>query len=490
MAFINPSNLYSGGQVKFDASPYIRLAEQRKAKREAAELATDKYFTDMLTKIDTGGAREQDAQGINDLFNQTQSYWINNKDKIKRGGAEQLEFMKGLNAIRQTAAESKRQKEMSKKIAESAAKGLYQKNKYDIDILAKMELPIDDDRRYKDPALRIPYTEQDLKGFAKPWTAKDQSQLFSTVTQGAKPQLSTDPNDIRKIGNTDEIEATLKYTPDQVKQFALSAGEFAVKNPSKFLDVSKLAEDASVLARYDKVIEQTFGKEFSLVKDDGTPEELKDEELIKRLAMAETAENMLNYRATIRETDPTAQRNFQRELQNARLAHQRREGALNREARRKNAETLANAAGGDESHPFDKDIKQVYIFRPSKTKVGMFLGEEEKKLGFVQGGVVYSQDGLPVKEDVRVEVPASEADVRIRSGAIEANYGDPGAVLKFTVDPATGSIKEVITPNGKMTREKIFEAQYRKQSTKPAKNLPQNPKSVPSQKPKSGGWAD
>ena len=60
MALINPSNLYSEGQVNLDSTPYLRMQQQQQAKKQAREDALYKYFSELPTKINSAGMRVQD----------------------------------------------------------------------------------------------------------------------------------------------------------------------------------------------------------------------------------------------------------------------------------------------------------------------------------------------------------------------------------------------------------------------------------------------
>lgn len=84
MAIINPSNLYSGGQglLKDNVVDYITKLELHK---RAKDEALDKYYQNLPATINEKGVRDQDIPGLHQKINETQQYWMENRDKIKKG---------------------------------------------------------------------------------------------------------------------------------------------------------------------------------------------------------------------------------------------------------------------------------------------------------------------------------------------------------------------------------------------------------------------
>ncbi len=79
MALINPSNLYSEGQVNLDSTPYLRMQQQQQAKQQAREDALYKYFSELPNKLNAAGMRVQDidgaAGGFNKKLQNVRSFW-------------------------------------------------------------------------------------------------------------------------------------------------------------------------------------------------------------------------------------------------------------------------------------------------------------------------------------------------------------------------------------------------------------------------------
>ncbi len=72
MATVNPNNLYSGGQVVLDSTPYRIDYQRQQAKRAAADEALDKYFQNLPNTINDKGLRDQAAttqnMGFKNIF--------------------------------------------------------------------------------------------------------------------------------------------------------------------------------------------------------------------------------------------------------------------------------------------------------------------------------------------------------------------------------------------------------------------------------------
>tara|TARA_R110000868_G_scaffold180622_4_gene421269 strand:+ start:435 stop:1898 length:1464 start_codon:yes stop_codon:yes gene_type:complete len=89
MATINPSNLYSGGNVNLDSTPFVKFALAQEAKKAAKDEALDKYFAEKNGKLTSTGMRLQEVPALAALKQQITDYGIKNKKSIhdlKDGG--------------------------------------------------------------------------------------------------------------------------------------------------------------------------------------------------------------------------------------------------------------------------------------------------------------------------------------------------------------------------------------------------------------------
>lgn len=85
MAIVNPSTLYSGGNVRLDSTPYLRLALQERARNEARGQAIDQYYQKLPETINDKGVRDQEVPIIGDLKNQMVQTYIENRDALRKG---------------------------------------------------------------------------------------------------------------------------------------------------------------------------------------------------------------------------------------------------------------------------------------------------------------------------------------------------------------------------------------------------------------------
>ncbi len=80
-----PTNLYTGDAVVVDAMPYVRYADQLKAKRQAREESLDKYYQNFPNTINEKGVRDVDIEPIHQAKDQLQAYWMQNREAIRKG---------------------------------------------------------------------------------------------------------------------------------------------------------------------------------------------------------------------------------------------------------------------------------------------------------------------------------------------------------------------------------------------------------------------
>lgn len=85
MSLVNPPTLFTGGNVRLDSTPYLRLALQERARKEARGYAIDQYYQKLPENINDKGVRNQEVPVIADLKNKMAETWINNRDALKRG---------------------------------------------------------------------------------------------------------------------------------------------------------------------------------------------------------------------------------------------------------------------------------------------------------------------------------------------------------------------------------------------------------------------
>lgn len=117
----NPSNLYSGGQgiLRDNVVDYVTALENKK---RAKDEALDKYYQNLPNTINEKGMMEKDIPGLHQKLNEINQYWLDNKDKIKKGNTpENFNHNKLWREARQGANMSISSAPIHKKIADYKA---------------------------------------------------------------------------------------------------------------------------------------------------------------------------------------------------------------------------------------------------------------------------------------------------------------------------------------------------------------------------------
>ena len=94
MAIHIPSNLYSGGNVTLDNTPYLRIAMQSRMRKEARDQALNQYYQKMPDTVNDKGTRDQEIPVINQMKDEMQQFGMKNRAALINpkidGGAAQL----------------------------------------------------------------------------------------------------------------------------------------------------------------------------------------------------------------------------------------------------------------------------------------------------------------------------------------------------------------------------------------------------------------
>lgn len=88
MALINPSNLYSGGNVQLNSTPYLNYYLKQDAEKKAKEEALNKYFGQKLANVTATGVRQEEAQTLGQIKNDISNYFAQNKEAILNTGKD------------------------------------------------------------------------------------------------------------------------------------------------------------------------------------------------------------------------------------------------------------------------------------------------------------------------------------------------------------------------------------------------------------------
>lgn len=110
MGLINQQGMYQGA-APLNPLPYVNIALQQRARKQAREDAIDKYYTDLPNKINDKGVRDQEIPVINSLKTQMSDYYVKNKAAINNPNLDNGAARHGLDLLFRktdaTAAESK-----------------------------------------------------------------------------------------------------------------------------------------------------------------------------------------------------------------------------------------------------------------------------------------------------------------------------------------------------------------------------------------------
>lgn len=121
MALINPSNLYSGGNVQLNSTPYLNYQLKQEAEKKAKEDALNKYFGQKLANVTATGVREEEAKLLGTIKNDISNYFAQNKESIlntnKDGGKAYGELQKKFNQAEQVINAGKILNEENKSLA-------------------------------------------------------------------------------------------------------------------------------------------------------------------------------------------------------------------------------------------------------------------------------------------------------------------------------------------------------------------------------------
>ena len=94
----NPSNLYSGGNVVLDSTPYMRIAAQERMRKEARGQALNQYYQRLSDTVNDKGTRDNDVPVINEMKGKMQDFYMQNRDALSNpkldAGAAQLGMQK------------------------------------------------------------------------------------------------------------------------------------------------------------------------------------------------------------------------------------------------------------------------------------------------------------------------------------------------------------------------------------------------------------
>ena len=232
MAVQNDPRLYSAGAVTFDATPSTNLYAQLMAKRQAKDEAIDEYYRKLPSTLNKEGIRNQDREGFDKEIVKIQQYWIQNKDKIKKGNTPEAFTLEQMfrdmeNAGQRSKNAGKTDLELGK-MRFSKENGYIFKDKSFIDKLSQHGLSVFDPN----------HKGIDLGTVAiptKPFDIKDQEEYYKSIITGMEAGKKYDYSKSYTNPQTGQvIVPTIDVlNDDQIAKAAKKAMELVAVDDSK-----------------------------------------------------------------------------------------------------------------------------------------------------------------------------------------------------------------------------------------------------------------
>lgn len=278
---INPSTLYSGGNVRLDSTPYLRMAMQQRLRKQALEEASTQYFTKLPEKLNTAGVRSVDMEdpngngGIQRDIENWQSQWATNKDAIKKGGMAQQQFMGGFERIRQKIQESKDRGKTELLIGKEALKpNGWKPRSHDHPVIESIGKSIYDPSSKKEDGVSE-YGLNDLSLAAAPYTPQYELKHDKVITSNVQPdKLPNDNGVFDPIAK--KVTYTYGYTPEKVHQI-VQTGLSTLQSDRTMYNAM---EDALAVPEQVEIASKALQEDYDRTHADGmkvvvdTPEEM------------------------------------------------------------------------------------------------------------------------------------------------------------------------------------------------------------------------
>lgn len=218
MAVSIPREVFTLGAVQFNTQPLARLQGELMAKKAAKEEAVDKYLLELQNKIPKDQVRAIDRNP----FQQKVKNWIETGIAAKGKPDAQQKVFEGFQELLADANESKAAGERQQKIAELKLQGKIDED--DFPIIDSMSQSIYDQKFYKNPVTRQPYTIEDFSANIPAWDLSKRKQFIDFAKSGFKPagkaneREEYDPKAMATYKTYDQI-----FTPQQIKDVSQRA---------------------------------------------------------------------------------------------------------------------------------------------------------------------------------------------------------------------------------------------------------------------------
>lgn len=419
MALQNPSNLYSGYAQVFNEAPHAAFRARLLAQHQAKMDALDEYYRKLPLTINEKGVRDQERPDINKSMLGLKSYYIQNKDKIRKGdGAAAFNYEKMIRDHQDLVAQSQVaglvDTQVGKLKFNPSVQYMFQSPET-IEQLAAHHLPISDPN----------HVDFDLETFTAPPKPLDPNTYMKRFD---KLQFN---KEVSKVSNGDGSE-TITTTPVPSKEaldfMRSNAAVDYIHNPSftKAIDELGAADSSNPL---NKAFKQYYGRDIENPID---------------VATAYIAANRIPQPSTEKiQTDKMAMENLKDkrfyEHYRFRLDH----------PLPNNVAILSQATGNALDGLDDADFDTFKV----------------------QGGVFYNKDGTPKNGNVFITGDKIPTDVK---SVLKASGIDPDLLIKGVDAKVVNGVVQSISNKfiGTATRNSFSGVFQKKFDTEPLKGSP------------------
>lgn len=262
-----PSNLYSGGAVSLDESPFVNYYLQTQQRKQAQEDALYKYFGDLNKNLSPAGMHSNDIPDLVSKKNAWQQFAIDHKKEIARPsldkGKAYQQYMGMYNDMQGHIAESKEKVKALTGIAsvyKDPAKRALLTEKTLADI-QNGEKPINDPTYQRIDPTALNYNP-------KPFGLQEQGQLTALLGK-YKGNESMDGNPIPIPGtNQERVKFKTTFTPDQLNGMKSIGASLYHNNPSFKQMIDQESDPLSNnYAPLNETFKQHYGRDIQSPED-------------------------------------------------------------------------------------------------------------------------------------------------------------------------------------------------------------------------------
>lgn len=259
MALHNPSGLYQS-QAPLNPLPYVNIALQQRARKQAREQAIDQYYQKLPDTINDKGVRDQEIPIINEYKNKIFEYGYKNKEALRKGdGAAQLGLQQLMREAQSVARESQ---DLGRRGLERGKMYLSKEGRWAVDddeFMAAEEAEsqplyvVKDGQIIKNPT----HNKMDMVGLLsnRPFDEKEfGKEIKDKVKYGTKIQTTNDPTNplfdiVSEVPSLDESS--------KGKIYAFAAEKLHGNRRFEDFIKKKTPEQLAILG---EVYKETFGK--------------------------------------------------------------------------------------------------------------------------------------------------------------------------------------------------------------------------------------